>query len=389
MHPRPRRRTLLAGTSLALAGAALPAQAAPPPSKPGRGRACGLTTSPLTATARPHAELNELFTAYGDTGEGWTGADTTNSVPLRSGETAWIFSDTFLGPVFDDGTRPQDTPFLNNSLIIQSGPEPDDLRTVHGTSADGSPSGIVGPLGDDVWHWFGAGYETPDRRLQISTLQFTRHGEGQWDWGWTGSELTTVDPSTGAVLDSAPLPSDTEIQWSAWIERIGGHVYVYGCEDLGAEKYLHVAKVLGGDMAALHRWRYWNGTGWSRDEADSARIHDHVANELSVTPYRDGYVLITQDTSLPFNPQIVAAFACTPTGPFTDAIPVWTMPETGPDGIYGNPNIYGYNAHEHPQLRDGDTLVVSYNVNSLVPDELYDDVTIYRPRFIEVDLTTA
>ena len=35
------------------------------------------------------------------------------------------------------------------------------------------------------------------------------------------------------------------------------------------------------------------------------------------------------------------------------------------------------------------TLLVSYNVNSLVSDELYGDVSIYRPRFVSVTLAAA
>ena len=32
---------------------------------------------------------------------------------------------------------------------------------------------------------------------------------------------------------------------------------------------------------------------------------------------------------------------------------------------------------------------MSYNVNSLVSDELYGDVSIYRPRFVSVTLAAA
>ena len=46
-------------------------------------------------------------------------------------------------------------------------------------------------------------------------------------------------------------------------------------------------------------------------------------------------------------------------------------------------------AHEHPDLRHGSSLLVSYNVNSLVSDELYGDVSIYRPRFVSVTLAAS
>lgn len=52
----------------------------------------------------------------------------------------------------------------------------------------------------------------------------------------------------------------------------------------------------------------------------------------------------------------------------------------------GDENVYAYNAHEHPELRDGRCLLVSYNVNSLEPDDLYADASIYRPRFLRIEI---
>lgn len=106
-------------------------------------------------------------------------------------------------------------------------------------------------------------------------------------------------------------------------------------------------------------------------------------------PYRDGYLMVTQDTSELFSTRIVAQVSCSPTGPFTVAAELYRTPETGAFGSYGNANVFTYNAHEHIENRDGDTLLVTYNVNSFVGDDLYDDVTIYRPRFVEVELTVT
>jgi hypothetical protein len=81
--------------------------------------------------------------------------------------------------------------------------------------------------------------------------------------------------------------------------------------------------------------------------------------------------------------------SCSPTGPFVPIGLLYRTPETGTFGSYGNPNIITYNAHEHPDLRSDGTLLVTYNVNSLDWRELYDDATIYRPRFIRLQLTPA
>lgn len=104
---------------------------------------------------------------------------------------------------------------------------------------------------------------------------------------------------------------------------------------------------------------------------------------------QDGYLLVTQDTTLPFNNQVVAQVSCSPTGPFTFAGNLYQTTEGSIWGSYGNANVYTYNAHEHPELRNGNTIVVTHNVNSFEGNDLYGDVTIYRPRFTDVQLTVV
>jgi hypothetical protein len=64
---------------------------------------------------------------------------------------------------------------------------------------------------------------------------------------------------------------------------------------------------------------------------------------------------------------------------------VYVVPEVGPFGTYGNQNVIYYNPHEHPELRSGNSIVLSYDVNSLDPDDVVADASIYRPRWITVN----
>jgi hypothetical protein len=79
-------------------------------------------------------------------------------------------------------------------------------------------------------------------------------------------------------------------------------------------------------------------------------------------------------------------------GPFVAQTAIYTAPETGAFGSYADSDVYAYNAHVHPELSTPTNLVFTYNVNSLdptvgVPGDLYRDVSIYRPRFINLQLT--
>jgi hypothetical protein len=334
---------------------------------------CGVVESDWQVSSRVEPHRSEMFAGYGNSGEGWTGGDSTYSVTLPGGRTVWMFSDTFLGPVNPDLTRPIETPFLNNSFVIQRG---DSLTTVTGGTAD-EPDSLVPPAEPNTWNWLGAGLATP-RSLDIMFLQFGTFGSGMWDFEWQANKLVRFDPWTYEVRDVVPMPSRAGVQWASWIERDGRHTYIYGVDDQGASKYMHLARVKGTDLTKS--WEYWTGSGWSAEETDSAAIMPGVANEYSVTSFKDGYLLVTQDTNELFSTNIVGYVSCTPWGPFTPVGTLYQTPETGG-------NIITYNAHEHPDQRRGNTLIVTYNVNSLDSDELYDDVTIYRPRFVEVELS--
>ena len=98
--------------------------------------------------------LTEKFGSYGDTGGRWTGADSAYSLPLPDGRLAWIYSDTFTGSVNADHSRPLDSPFIHNSIVVD---DHGTLSTHTGGTAD-APESLVTVAGGDEnqnWYWFG------------------------------------------------------------------------------------------------------------------------------------------------------------------------------------------------------------------------------------------
>ena len=127
-----------------------------------------------TAQAQPQADPETLLNAYSNTGKGWTGGDTTYSVKLSGGRTVWIFSDTFLGPVNPDGSRPTTTPFINNSFVVQRGGS---VKTVTG-GTPANPTALVPPPANG-WYWFGAAQTSnAGRNLDVVALRFEKTGTG-------------------------------------------------------------------------------------------------------------------------------------------------------------------------------------------------------------------
>jgi len=352
----------------------------------GTQRECSLVQEQLVVdSAEPNSRTQE-FAEYGDTSGRWVGADSTYSVQLKDGATAWLFSDTVLGTVVDSAMDMDTLGFINNSIVLERNGELGPTVT-GGTDAD--PQAIFGPPAEDSWYWLGAGYVAPNGDLQIGINRYDKFGPGQWDWAWDHTAIGTVDPNTWEVTDVTEVDVDSDVQWTSWYERTEGKTYIYGVDDQGALKQAHVARVAGHDISRIDKWEYWTGSGWSRDAAESAPILDHVANEYSVTKFRDGYLLVTHDTSELFSNKVVAYTSCDPTGPFVKKTHLFSTPETGLWGSYGDPNIFTYNSHVHPEFSDDDSLLVSYNVNTLDNEHIFDDVTIYRPRFWTVTVADS
>ena len=352
----------------------------------------GLTAIPAAAagggfevtSVKPDLQLQQLWQRYGDSGRGWTGADSTYSTPIPHGMEAWMFSDTFLGTVNPDHSRPAGTPFIHNSVVLQShqamttatGGTPAQPMSLFGPTPPGPPTdpANVNPF----WYWSGDGIAEGDT-LRVFALKFVSTGTGAFDFRWDSDAIASFHLPDMRMEGLTPTYSAGNVTWGSWLLPDGGFTFVYGVEDLGAVKYMHLARARTGHL--LGPWEFFTGSGWSPDPAASARLMKGVANEYSVTRIGDRYVLITFDTNVILGNEIVAYTASSPTGPFAGPTPVYATPEA-------KGNIFTYNAHAHPELGKPGELVVSYNVNSFAIQDIYKNVDDYRPRFIDLQVST-
>ncbi len=326
--------------------------------------------------------LNADFVDYADSGQGWTGGDSTWSTPLSDGRDLFAFSDTFLAPITPP-SRPADATFVHNAFV---------LRDVHGHFSTvvggtaGAPDSLLRPADPEHWFWLGD-VSYLNGVLQVPLSEWRATGSGSMDFGFVGSSLAIFDPSDlRRPVSITALPRDRGIQWGQWIEPAGEWTYVYGIEDLAGGRYLHVARVAEHNLG--QPFSFWTGAGWSTSEGSSIPIAEGVGAELSVHRLVSGqYLLTTMEDG--FGTNIVGRYGPSPTGPFGAALTLYATPESGADGSYRDADVYTYNAHVHPELSTSTDLVVSYNVNSIdtaLGGDVYRDVSIYRPRFISVTL---
>ena len=161
-------------------------------------------------------------------------------------------------------------------------------------------------------------------------------------------------------------------------ERRGLHLLVRG-----SDGYTYAALVVGTDLTSP--WAYYDGSGWTANAGAAVPIENvGTTSHFSVTPIGNEYVFISKP-SVESN-GIVAAFGCSPIGPFGAAQTIYSTPEPGQ--YPASDGVLTYGAHAHPDLSSSpNTLVISYDVNPKGKKGLdIPDASVYRPRFIDLTL---
>jgi|tagenome__1003787_1003787.scaffolds.fasta_scaffold20963397_2 hypothetical protein len=352
------------------------------------GTAAACSSPAPHTTAVPDTAMNQRWARAGDAaGPGqWSGADGTSSVPLPDGRTAWFFSDTYLGPVNPDGSRESGAGFVRNSLVVQDRGR---LTTVAGDTPVRPSPGLPG------WYWAGAGHVEGGRVVEF---YHRLNGSGaEWDFTEQGVALATFS-LPGLRLENVrelpaawPAPGRTPVMWGSAVYDDGPWTYVYGyrghLDQPDRPKWLYVARTPRGHLADLASWQYDTGTGWSADPAQAAELPTRVDSGFGLVRAGQRYALVTRRPSADLGDGAVLAYlAGSPAGPFRadDSAVVYNAPEP-------RAGQYVYQVRVHPQLAGHDEVVLSYNVNSTLVDgncvrQILRQVTVYRPRFVDVPL---
>ncbi|MEV0445525.1 hypothetical protein AB0I84_08900 [Streptomyces spectabilis] len=345
-----------------------------------------------------------------DTDSGWTGGDSTYTVALPDGRRLYLFSDTFLGPLNADGTRPTKAKLVNSSIVVEDGSS---LSTITGGTKT-RPKALMPPAVKDRWYWLGDGMVSKidgKNYLQVMFQEYRNTHDGtEMPFAFARNVVATFDlGDLSKPIWIDPLPSDTGVAWGSAVlpaSRSGdGYTYIYGVSKHKVNKKMRIARVKGSDLSQVDEWQFFNAgefggpAKWMRSEKEGNEYLEGVANEYSVTPWNKQFALISQDSTAAFSAKIRIWSGCTPYGPFgyrQGNDEVYRTTEGGPPpwGSYGDGRVFTYNAHAHPALQNGDRWTISYNVNTFDSEvsttgSHYRDPSIYKPRFVSFRLVPA
>jgi len=351
-------------------------------SRAGEGGSSAVVTM-SDATVMPDARLNTMWNTYGNQGGHWTGGDATISTPLPDGRDAWLFSDTFLGTVNPNGSRPSDTPLVvHNSMVVQQGtPGSATLTTLTGGTAS-APTSLVGTAAQTGGIY---GYQANSEfvvgdQLYAFYMAYASGSDGPLSATPKYVVLAQFSLPSLTLAGTTELPAlEPGKLWGMAVVQDDGYAYVYGNGGGG----LYVARaptggLLGPASDPTQSWQFWTGSAWSASESDAVSILNGVAG-LSVGQVNGQYVLVTFDDEVPFDSNIVAYTASAPTGPFGDKQYLYSVPPQ-PDCA----QCFPYYPQLHQEFAPAGDLTISYNVDSLNPQDVYSNVDNYRPVFIDV-----
>ncbi|MGC5165495.1 hypothetical protein [Luteimicrobium sp. DT211] len=373
---------LVGAAFAAPAGAATPTQSAALPPDTGSLGQCSAgagrdTLVPTGAVANDR--FTQAFREFGNGGGGWSdhggwaASDGVYSADVPGHGVVWLMNDTFLGPVNADESMTSPG-FIHGSAVLGGRDGLPDTTVTQGTHD--APESLVSPPGSDgdPWYWNGDGIVDGGKLLLFEGRTGSTDGPPPWNFGWLGSDIATLstrDLSVEKITPTYGTPGGVE--WGNELVRCGGYIYVYG--QLSGDMY--VARAHVGHLAEKH-WQFFDGTGWSQDELSAASIGNDVGASYSVTPMDGQFVLTTTANAIFTDHKIYVATSDSPTGPFVNRTAVYTAPE-------GVGHIYApYNVAAHPTISKPGELVVSYNVNSQVGDDLLANANNNRPRFVTI-----
>jgi len=412
------------------------------------------TCTVTAGTGAPDSYFNAEYTENGPGTNneplgmpGWTGADSTYSVLLPSGDTAFFFSDSYIGEyptASGDGTvttnsnglrsRPPNCgpPLCNpstvlyhahNSIVVQRATT-GQLSTLVGAkdpTSGYSTSYFVPAAGLVTGHFYWMGDSVVVQVDAAGTKKLWTFLM-EWDnsfnyYGSAIAQLALPELTLESITPLRNVSMGNVVHWGTalWLDGDYGNssLYVYGIEDNGQNgRYPFVAltnPALGvSGVADTNTWSVWNGNSWVPGLTNAVKIigapndpnnaGDYVSSEYSVKRVHSGagttYLLVAQDTRVPFGTwkDIVLYSACKPQGPFSPKQVVYATPETGSRKVPGMTSsqslagtILTYNPHAHPQYTSNGQLLISYDLNaSNSGDLLYADT--YRPKFIRVKI---
>ncbi len=327
--------------------------------------------------------------------DGWLGGDGVYSVPLSDDQSLWLFGDSFVGA--PEASRRRDTTLVSNSVALSRCENGRWSITYHWRKTATGHAPLFMPAGETADHG-AVRYWPLDGILRDGILSLfmmrveTVEASNPFGFKITGTDLLRIGNPTappeawharahalardGALMGSGVLKEDAHLLLATPLEMQGHPMILTRLPLDGLDDPAQGIETL------LQSGVWIQGLAVER----AGHVIASASSELSIDAHPNGsqWIAVHMDPA-PFSSRIVARTAPTPAGPWSPMRRLLAIPEAhgpGADGVV----CYAGKAHHQIHRPGSDQMLVTYACNAGTFDRLLDDLTLYRPRVVELPL---
>ncbi|MDR2147356.1 MAG: DUF4185 domain-containing protein [Tannerella sp.] len=311
-----------------------------------------------------------------------TGGDGAISIVMDKNTSLWLWGDSFMGEVKDNKRDASTSQMVFGNLFVTL--DKTEARTICGGTPE-KPEPVISSEDIDGYkavYWPHHGF-VKDNILHVFMSNIVFTGKGTWDFHCNSIAYFRLSCPDFKIIDRQQLASYpvNKVTYGFGFHESEGYYYTYGISPTDFHgSTLHVARARLIDNK-FQQWEYYDGAGWTDDPAKTQALEGvdvAVSSQFSVFKHDRKYILLTQEKGIGTN-DIYTFVSDNPEGPWSNKKKIYSTPEPMRDST-----LFAYNAMAHPQYDENGTLLVGYCINTHYPENLWKDVSIYRPRFIRV-----
>lgn len=329
---------------------------------------------------------------------GWLGADGAVSIPLGKKKNLWLFGDTILGTMTPEGKR--SGTIVRNTIGLQDlKADPPGRIEYYWDLADRIPGSFFMAEGFDqnFWYWPMTGAMV-DGELYIFLFKiFSGDDPGGLSFSTAGMELVRIPnplapPHRWKKIRTEFNIGDNHQNFCSAVFVEKPYLYLFGFDDgpenKPQERRMVLARVKIQDLRkgkGREAFEFWvegeSGGRWGAKPDNLLALFTPGVTESSVqfNAERGQYLCVTH---YPFQPGVYVVSAPELTGPWSQPVKVYEIPE-----LARNEDYHAYAMKSHPELAESpDEMVITYVVNTSDFWGLFSDPDIYYPRFVRVKL---
>ncbi|MCK5136739.1 MAG: hypothetical protein KAR19_13195 [Bacteroidales bacterium] len=329
----------------------------------------------------------EHFEKFNHVENGWCASDATISLLLPDGNNLWLWGDCIIGEkesTFD--VKNETATMINNAAII----EEDGVLTAYYQGSMADPSSLIPGEGDEFFWPEHATIENDTLKIFAIRIIYEDTGIPGFNFrvGTTHMASFTYPEMQHIRTEEIGYITDSTMRFGTYVLEKDGYKYIFGKKDTVVDGYKYPVPMLARvENSVDEPWQFFAGDNqWSYNCSEAKPIGDRPMSEsYFVYEKNNKFYLIMHEIWLIGELYILESDQLT--GP-------WNRASTG--GIENKFAVirphgknFTYNLFAHPHFRQGEDILISYNVNNSDFWPIFDDTRNYRARFHWLNVESA